>query len=431
MGLARRGVQEGDVVGLAMGPEVAYVIAYLAAAKMGAICAGVNDRLSPSDRAGILEVAAAKIVLSDASECVELEVAGEAPGQLSGDTNRAVAIVFTSGTTGVPRGALFRNRQLAAITATDVGENWGSGGRNFNGTPFAHLGFMTKLPGHLRRGGTTFLLDRWRADAALDLVATHQMTSIGGVPTQLAMMISSPRFDELDLSCLRAIITGGGPLTPGLASEIRSRFGAALATRYSCTEAGLGCGTALDDPHEDAVISVGRPLPGVEIQLVDKVGEVGEVCLRSAAVMSEYWRDPTATAAAFTSDGFVRTGDLGWLDDLGRLRLVGRAKEMYVRGGENVYPVEVEAALSTHPDIAAIAVVPRGDRVMGEIGVAVIVPVTGAGAPTLEDLRRFGRGKLSGYKLPEAMLVVTELPLTPNEKIDRGVLRSIVDPASP
>src|SRR5262249_8038956 len=153
---------------------------------------------------------------------------------------------------------------------------------------------------------------------------------------------------------------------------------ARLSTRYSCTEAGIGLGTAFDDPEEDAVVSVGRPHASVELALRDPEdparaadGEVGEVCLRSPAIMSEYWRDAEQTKAAFTPDGFVRTGDLGWLDDQGRLRLVGRSKEMYVRGGYNVYPVEVEGVLSTHPEIAAVVVIPRSDDVMGEIGVAV------------------------------------------------------------
>src|SRR5204863_3196576 len=114
---------------------------------------------------------------------------------------------------------------------------------------------------------------------------------------------------------------------------------------------------------------------------------IGEVCLRSDAVMSGYWRDPEATRAAFTADGFVRTGDLGWIDEQHRLRLVGRSKEMYVRGGYNVYPVEVEGVLSSHPAVAAVAIVPRVDPVMGEIGVAVVVPRDPDGPPTLASLR--------------------------------------------
>ena len=207
---------------------------------------------------------------------------------------------------------------------------------------------------------------------------------------------------------MRFIIAGGGPVTPGLAEEARRRFGAALATRYSCTEAGIGLGTAFDDPEEDAVVSVGRPHASVELALRRRrrscrspAGEVGEVCLRSPAVMAGYWRDPEQTAAAFTADGFVRTGDLGWIDDRGRLRLVGRSKEMYVRGGYNVYPVEVESVLSTHPDVAAVAIVPRADAVMGEIGVAVVVPRDPARVPTLDELRDVrGRPQVAAYKLP-------------------------------
>ncbi len=149
---------------------------------------------------------------------------------------------------------------------------------------------------------------------------------------------------------------------------------------------------------------------------------VGEVCLRSPAVMSGYWHDPDQTAAAYTADGFVRTGDLGWIDDQRRLRLVGRSKEMYVRGGYNVYPVEVEGVLSTHPGVASVAVVPRADPVMGEIGVAVVVPRDPARVPALAELRDFAVKRVAAYKLPEALVVRSDLPLTAGEKIDRRAL---------
>jgi len=226
---------------------------------------------------------------------------------------------------------------------------------------------------------------------------------------------------------------GGAPLAPDLATEARARFGAALATRYSCTEAGLGLGTDLADPPDDAVVSVGRPLPGVELALLaddDRPvpdGEVGAVCLRSPAVMREYWRDPTATAAAFTAEGFVRTGDLGWLDEHGRLHLVGRTKERYVRGGYNVYPVEVEHALVEHPSVDAIVIVPRQDAVMGEIGVAVVVPTDPDDPPSLEALRDFGAERLAAHKLPEAIESIGDLPLTGMDKVDRRALAARVE----
>ena len=428
-GLAREGVGEGDVVALVLAPGAEYLLAYCGAAKLGAITAGVNDRLSDRERAAVLELAQPKLTITDRATMLDdLRVAGATPPPLTENPNRSVAIIFTSGTTGLPKGALYCNRQLAFITQTDTGGAWDTGGRSFSGTSFAHLGFMTKLPGSLQRGGTTFIMERWRAAESLELLAREKMTTVAGVPTQLALMLRHPDFDSFDLSSVRFIIAGGGPVTPGLAEEARRRFGAALATRYSCTEAGIGLGTAFDDPEDDAVLSVGRPHASVELALVDgddqpvTAGEVGEVCLRSPAVMSEYWRDPEQTKAAFTADGFVRTGDLGWIDDRGRLRLVGRSKEMYVRGGSNVYPVEVESVLSTHPDVAAIAGVPRADNVMGEIGVAVVVPKDPARVPTLDELRAFAGTDVAAYKLPEALVVRAALPLTAAEKIDRRAL---------
>jgi acyl-CoA synthetase (AMP-forming)/AMP-acid ligase II len=155
-------------------------------------------------------------------------------------------------------------------------------------------------------------------------------------------------------------------------------------------------------------------------------GEVGQVCLRSPAMMSGYWRDSEATSAALTADGFVRTGDLGWVDDRGRLRLVGRTKEMYVRGGYNVFPVEVEAVLSTHPAVAAVAIAPASDAVMGEIGVAVVVPRDAGAPPSLAQLRDFAAPHLAAHKLPEAIRLVEALPLTAMEKVDRRTLREVV-----
>ncbi|MCJ7670890.1 MAG: AMP-binding protein [Acidimicrobiia bacterium] len=448
MGLAARGVGLGDVVALVLAPGPEYLALYLAAAKLGAVTAGVNDRLTEGERVGVLERATPRLVIgavgavpsafdglelapagSTTELLADLRVAGDPPPPLPDDPERPVTIVFTSGTTGAPKGALYCNRQLAFITANDVGDAWGGGGRGFTGTSFAHLGFMTKLAGNLRRGGVNFIMTRWSAKGALALLEREHMHAVAGVPAQIALMLRRPDFDDYDLSSVQYIVVGGGPVTPGLAEEARARFGAKLATRYSCTEAGIGLGTAFDDPDEDAIVSVGRPHAAVELALLDDddrtvaAGEVGAVCLRSPAVMSGYWGDPEGTRAAFTSDGFVRTGDLGWVDDQGRLRLVGRSKEMYVRGGYNVYPVEVEGVLSRHPDVAAVAITPRPDPVMGEIGVAVVVARDPGHPPTLESLRAHATEHLAAYKLPEDLRLIDALPLTAAEKVDRAALR--------
>jgi acyl-CoA synthetase (AMP-forming)/AMP-acid ligase II len=454
VGLTRRGVGVGDVVGLLLPPGPEYLFAYLAAAKLGAVTAGVNHRLTVGERERVLERAAPRLVLTaDAAtpgdhDAIDvgraaglaqvlgaLRVSDEAPPERIADPGEPLAIVFTSGTTGIPKGAEYCHHQIEFITRTDVGDRWGGGARTFSGTSFAHLGFMTKLEGNLRRGGTTFITERWTAADALRLVADQQMTSIAGVPAQIALMLRHPDFDAHDLSSVRFVTVGGGPVTPGLADEARARFDAALATRYSCTEAGIGLGTGFDDPLEDAVVSVGRPHAAVHLAILDDgdapvaPGDVGAICLRSPAVMARYWRDPDATAAAFTPDGFVRTGDLGRVDDQGRLRLVGRSKEMYVRGGYNVYPVEVEAALSTHPSVGAIAIGSRTDPVMGEVGVAVVVSRDPRNPPTLAELREHVSGTLAAYKLPEDLRVVEALPFTAMDKLDRRALGALITDA--
>jgi acyl-CoA synthetase (AMP-forming)/AMP-acid ligase II len=150
-------------------------------------------------------------------------------------------------------------------------------------------------------------------------------------------------------------------------------------------------------------------------------GEVGELWMRTPSQMSGYWRDPEATAATVV-DGWLRTGDLARLDDRGLVRLAGRSSEVFIRGGYNVYPAEVEATLAAHPAVAEVAVVPRPDPVMGEIGVAVVAPRDPAAPPSLTDVRAFLAGRIADYKLPEAVRIVDELPLTPMQKVDRRAL---------
>ena len=281
------------------------------------------------------------------------------------------------------------------------------------------------------RGGATHLVDRWRAGDALALIERERLSGLGGIPTQIALMLRHPSFDTTDVSSVKALILGGGPATPALVREARERFGCALSMRYSCTEAGIGLGTAFDAPPEDAEVSVGRPHPGVELTIrqADEVvadGEEGEVCLRSPAAMVGYHLDPEGTKEAFTDDGAVRTGDVGFVDPEGRLRLVGRSKERYVRGGYNVYPAEVEQVLAEHPAVAEVAVAARPDDVMGEVGVAVVVPTAGAEVPSVDDLHAFAADRLARYKLPAAVMGASALPLTAAEKLDRRALGDLV-----
>lgn len=430
-GLRARGVRAGEVVVLRLPSDIHYVLAYLGAARIGAVTAGINPRLAEQEQDALVDLAGPALVLHDPDEVQALEAAPvSAPDPLPDDPDRDVAIVFTSGTTGLPKGAVFTNRQLHAVTEIDVQHRWGGGSHMVASTQFAHVGFMTKLPWYLRLGSTTHVLDRWRAGEVLRLVSEHRMPSIGGVAPQIALMLRSPESRTLDFSSVRSIIVGGGPSSPALVAEARQRFGAAYSIRYSSTESGgCGTGTALDADDEEALHTVGRPRPGIEVAIREgddavPPGAVGEVCIRSDAVMDRYWRDDEATAASIR-DGWLHSGDLGRLDDRGLLRLVGRSKEMYIRGGYNVYPVEVESAIADHPAVADVAVVGVPDDVMGERGMAVVVPLDPADPPTLDQLCDHARGRIATYKLPEELRVVDALPLTPMHKLDRRALAAL------
>ncbi len=283
--------------------------------------------------------------------------------------------------------ALFRERQLVAVQAIDLGPDaesvWDGGAPMLASTQFAHVGMTTKFPWYLRMGSTLHVMERWRPDDALRLVAEHRMPTIGVVAPQLALMLRSPLMDQLDLSCVRAIIAGvphphrrwcarggSGSVRPTRSATPRpSRAASVWAPRSTRRRRGVA--------HRRTAAT------GVEVRIADEGdqpvpdGTVGELQLRSDAVMDGYWNDPAATAAALTPDRWLRTGDLARIDASGCVVLCGRRTDMYIRGGYNVFPSEVEAALADHPGVAQVAVVPRPDEVMGEIGVALVVPPTG------------------------------------------------------
>ena len=458
-GLHERGLGEGSVVGLVLPSDVDYVAVYLGAARIGAVTAGINPLLTPAEAAGCLDRLGADLVVvdprlahlagPDAAPQVEQLEGGDDPASAGGslrsgatmpdralaglaaepDDERPVCICFTSGSTGAPKAAWFANRQLRAVAEIDTGGAWGAG-HGISSTQFAHVAFMTKLPWMLACGRTTHLLERWSAGAALELTARYRMAAVIGVAPQIALMVRHPSSSLLDFSAVRAVVAGGGPSAPELVRSARERFGAPYSIRYSSTESGgVGLATALDADDDEACHSVGRPRPGVHAEIRDPdgdrldPGETGELWLKSPTVMSGYWRDPESSSAALV-DGWLRTGDLAAVDPSGLHRLAGRLSDMFIRGGYNVHPAEVEGVLSGHPKVREVAVLPRPDPVMGEIGVAVVVPLHGASPPTLEDLRAFGSRVLARHKLPEDLRIVDELPRNPTGKIDRRRLQA-------
>jgi len=317
---------------------------------------------------------------------------------------------------------------MAAISG-NIGELTRPGDRRLLVLPFPHVGYMTRMWDELVNGTTIVLVgEPWSAEETLRLIREEGITMATGVPTQWLRVLAHADVARTDFSGLRVAGIGASAIAPDLVRQMRKTLGCPVITRYTSTEAGVTTSTLVGDDDETIATTVGRPAPEVELRIAGSdghaapEGEVGEVDCRSPAMFRGYWDDPETTAAVVDADGWLHTGDLGFVGADGNLRIVGRLKEMYIRGGYNVYPAEVESALAEHPSIARAAVVGAPDPDLGEIGVAYVVLESGASVPALDQLRAWCRDRLADYKAPDRLEVVDDLPLTSMLKIDKRVL---------
>ena len=298
---------------------------------------------------------------------------------------------------------------------------------------------MTRVWEELEHRITTVIAPTpWTAGETLALMARERVTVGQGVPTQYRLLFDHPDFPTTDLSSLRVAGVGAARVPPELVMEMQEKFGCPVTLRYSSTEMANGTGTRLGDPAELIASTVGKPNGRIELRLtledgtvVTESGTVGTVNIRSRAMMRGYWRQPERTAQTITPDGWLITGDLGWIGDEGYLRLVGRHHEMYIRGGYNVYPGEVENVLGAHPGVAGCAVLGANAvndaRGIGEIGVLFLVPTDPAAAPTLAELRTHVATNLANYKAPDLLVLVDAIPVTSLGKPDKLALRARAD----
>lgn len=460
--LAGHGVRRGDVVCLLLPSSIDYAVCYQAAARLGAVTSGLNLRLGAAEQASVTARVRPRVTVVDTTLVADerlppdaggivpraalADAAGDAAPHLpSLDAGDPVTVVWTSGSTGVPKGAVFDHRNLQAVAAgTDVLSR--PGDRRLSPLPFCHVGYMTRAWDEIAHGITTVITPHpWTAAAAIALLAGEAVTVGQGVPTQWALVLAHPDLARADLSHLRVAGTGASRVPPELVAAMRERLGCPVVVRYTSTESSLGTGTNPGDPDDVVATTVGRPVPGVELEIVDDdggkvpVGDVGRVRLRSGAVMRGYVGnlaageaiDAVSTAEVLDADGWLTTGDLGWVGEDGNLRLVGRATEMYIRGGYNVYPSEVEAVLGGHGGIAAVAVVGIADDVLGEIGAAFVVPRHPLRPPTLAELRALCAQRLADYKAPDRLTIVDQLPLTAMSKVDKRALAARAAPPGP
>lgn len=339
-------------------------------------------------------------------------------------------VVFTSGTTGVPKGAMLSHGGLVdhmTVWARHLG--FRPGDRAILASPiFWGFGCALNALVPLIAGSSVVLHDVFDAGAWLADIDRWECTYLQGVPTQYQMLLDHPDTDRHDLSRIRLVQIGGAPSAHTLMRRLLERAPKAVpVSSFGLTEGGfVDTATALGDDLDTVLGTVGPPLPDTEASIRvpggdDEVpaGEVGELCLRGRHLMTGYLGDPEQTAAALR-DGWLRTGDLATADERGYLRIVGRHKDMYITGGMNVYPPEVENVLASHPGVAQVAVIGVPDARMGEIGVAWVVPR--ADAPSGDDVVAFARERLADYKVPRVVRFVDDLPLSASGKVTKFVL---------
>jgi acyl-CoA synthetase (AMP-forming)/AMP-acid ligase II len=448
--LAARGVGAGDVVAIMLPASVDYAIAYAAIAWLGAVATGLNPRLGPREVEAIFARSAPALAVVEAvpgdddaptfapppgvpvisrDELATASGSGaRAPDRLA-RPDEPVTIIWTSGTTGVPKGAWFDHDNLRAAVST-AGVITAPFDRRLVTTPFAHAGYMAKLWEQLAWATTIVLAPApWTAARTIDLLASERITVVGGVPTQWAQVVEHPDLPGADVSSLRLCVAATAPCPPELVERVMTRLGCPLVVRYAMTESPSITGTDPGDPPAVLFRSVGRPQSGIELSLRDDtgadvgVGDVGRIHLRGPCVMRGYWREPALTGEVLDRDGWLRSSDLGRLDSDGNLVLAGRVGEMYIRGGYNVYPLEVEHVLAEHAAVSQASVIGLPAPVIGEVGVAFVVPAAGA-APDEDELRAWCRARLADYKAPDRVVVVDALPLTAMMKVDKVALRA-------
>jgi fatty-acyl-CoA synthase len=445
-GLASLGVERGDRVAY-LGPNhPAFVETLFATTALGAVFVPLNARLTPEEHAFALTDTGARVLVAGPSPDVRkvafqtlsgmnetfltLEVGGSYDDLIAGTTERAVPVdvdpddtavlLYTSGTTGRPKAARLSHANLTwnalnVLVDVDLARDEVC----LLSAPLCHaaaLG-MTCLP-VLLKGGTLVLEEAFDVDRTLDLVPAEGVTLMFGVPTMFASLARSPRFDHTDLASVRYLLCGGAPVPPALLERYAER-GLTFLQGYGMTEAAPGV-LLLDREHaREKTGTAGRPHFFSDVRLAGS----GEVLVRGPNVVDGYWGRPQESAEAFDGEGWFRSGDVATVDDDGFHRIVDRVKDLYISGGENVSPAEVEGVLAGHPDVVDAAVIGVPDARWGEAGHAWVVLVDGSTA-TPGDVLAFLEGRLARFKHPRRVEVVAALPRNPAGKLDKGALRA-------
>jgi long-chain acyl-CoA synthetase len=457
--LVRDGVKPQDRVIYLGKNDPRYFEALFGCALAGAVLTPLNWRLAADELAGIIDDAQATIAIVDASVVTSIKSdlkavvslgphenwisyaewcgPAEDPGVLPEPDHIAFQL-YTSGTTGRPKGAMFANGTNLRVLLDDISVEWGFAPDDVSlvALPLFHMGGLAWALAGLARGARCVVVRDFEPVGVLNTIQAANVTIAFFVPAMLAAVCSVADIGARKLS-LRRVFYSGAPISPVALTKAMAALRCDFIQIYGLTEA-TGAFAQLpahehdpNGPKAHLLLSAGRPYPWVEVRVVSTaaererdvpVGEIGEIWTRSEQNLVGYWNDAAQTARALTSDGWLRTGDLGRVDDDGRIFLVDRAKDLVISGGENVYPVEVENVLAAHPQLAEVAVIGVPHERWGETVKAIVVPRAGAEIDQ-DDVIGFVRQRLAGFKCPTSVDVVTTLPRTATGKVLKHVLR--------
>lgn len=459
--LSAQGITRRDRVGILAHNGIAHLDVLFACSKLGAIAVPYNWRLHWHEQAEVIQETGPKILFYSEEfqkdlapvkarlQNIQTYVALEGEG-LPGDLPYAellesshptplfvegieetdvLCLLFTGGTTGLPKGAQITHKQLAWNTLNTIIHDLTHGDVTINVFPLFHTGglFVYTVP-LLILGGTVILTRKFDPNQILELIDAEKVTVFAGVPTMFQLMTQSPRWSDCTLKSLRFCTSGGAPLPIPLVEQFQAEKGVRFKQGFGMTEWGPGCFALAPEHALEKAGSIGRPNFFVAARVVDEhnqplpTGQVGELVFKGPSGFSGYFDNPKATAAAFDEQGWFHTGDMARIDEGQFFYIVDRKKDMFISGGENVYPAEIEAVLYKHPAVALCAVVGVPDTRWGEVGVAVVVLKPGTQA-TDADLLGWMRARLAKYKVPRAVVIRENLPVSGAGKILKRELR--------
>jgi acyl-CoA synthetase (AMP-forming)/AMP-acid ligase II len=446
-----QGIAPGDRVAILLPNCWQYAICYIGIQLAGAVAVLVNTRLTGPELDHVLTDSGATVVLTDAVDGhlgsripahladrtvpadalapgSDIGAAGADPATLPGWSRTAddvAHLLYTSGTTGRPKGAMYTHANLL-FNARTVRERLGAGPqeRTLIAAPMFHAtGVVSQFVGFLTAGGCCVFTPAFRADTTVELMARERITFFAGVAAMLRLILLKAEDTASDLSTLRLFVMGGSPVPQNFPAEVRKRIpGLNLGNVWGMTEGTSIVTYTEGDEYLSHSGTVGKPVAGLRVAISldgespqDLRETVGELCVRGPVVTAGYWNNADATETTFV-DGWLHTGDVGSVDADGFVRVLDRLKDMIIRGGENIYSLEVESALAGHPDVADVAVVGVPDPVFDERVRAVVVPRRGR-MPAAESLRAHAAAVLADYKIPAEFLFVEELPRNASGKV--------------